>query len=141
MPSREAVLARHGPLDELRTIQVLEESLGPKSIRRLRRYLEDRGQREVLDDVARDASATLRELDDVIHEWTSVGERPEEAVVTPEETLDVQDVLSSVIELKESEAQLFRRAAEDAPSEELRARLVKLASQAEEMAERLQSLL
>lgn len=141
MPGRETLVSRHSALDELKTIHMLEESIGPKSLRQLRRMVDDQEAKDLLEAVARDAGTTLRELDDVIHEWTAHAQ-PEKAqpALAPEE-LDLEEVLSSVIELKENESSLFRRAAEDAPTDEVRERLTKLASTAHETAERLKSLL
>lgn len=136
---REATLPRTDRLDELKTIQLLEESVGPRSLRDLRTIVPGEDRQRVLSEVARDASDVLRQLDDLIHDWTLHTTPPERREkVTP--GLDREEILSSVIELKESEAQILRRAAETAPTDEIRERLNGLADRTETLASRLHGI-
>ena len=145
MPPREtssSAATRRRELDELRTIQLLEETVGPKGLRQLRRAMKDEAGRRVLETVARQGVDDLRDLDEVLHEWARVvGEDgPPEAPVG-HEALPTEEVLRSVVELKESEAQMFRRSAETAPTDRIRTRLLNLAARQEAAAEKLKSLL
>jgi hypothetical protein len=140
MPPHETTITRESPLDQLRTIQLLEESLGPKSLRQLRSVLPDEASQRALEEVSRDSVDALRGLDDIIHEWTR-HETGEKVRPAPTPALDYEEVLQSVIELKDSEAQMLKRAAETAPTDALAARLRELSGSAEDAAERLRGIL
>lgn len=128
-------------LDELKTIQLLEETIGPKSLRQLRHTWDEEEARRILDEVARTSATDLHEIDDVVHEWTRAVGEPVPRPITHEEHLDRSEILSSIVELKESEAQMMRRAAASAPDDGIRSRLLTLAARQESMAEKLRSIM
>lgn len=141
MPRESLTAPKRSDIDELKTIQMLEETIGPKTLRQLRFAFSDEASRRILESVARGASDDLRELDDLVLEWARVEGTPHASPPIHEEGLDRAEILSSIVELKESEAKMMRRAAEDAPSERLRERLLHLAARQEGAAEKLKSLL
>lgn len=96
-----------------------------------------------LDSVTRSAAMHRDELARLIGEWERARSRREgrgesrvrEPVVTPRE------VVESWLDIKESAAELYRRAATDAPTHDLRVRLLALAQEEDVHCERLRRLL
>lgn len=133
-------MSARGPLPELETIQLLEETVGPKSLRNLRNAFTDETDRRLVESLARHHAEDLRELEDVLSAWRRAagGAAPEPRREAPAPERD--EILRSLVELKESEASILRRAAADAPADSLRERLLALAARAEGAAEKLKSL-
>lgn len=134
-------MGSRAPLGELETIQLLEETVGPRSLRDLRAAFDDESERRIVESLARGAADDLRELDEVLHAWRRHAGTPQPAPRRETPVVDRSEILASLIELKESEASILRRAAEDAPAPALRDRLLALAARAESAGEKLKSLL
>ena len=110
-------------LNELRTIQYLEETVGPAGLRR------------------RAAGASL-ELESIIEDWSVIlSNKPRKPKPTQPGGLDTAEIVESFVEVKRSSAELLRRAAREAPSDRLRERLLALASEEDEAATTLSRLL
>ena len=128
-------------LNELRTIQYLEETVGPAGLRRLADALADEDQREVVQNLRRRAATASFELESILEEWNQhLSGAPRRPKPTPPGGLDAAEIVESFVEVKRSSAELLRRAAKDAPNERLRERLLALASDEDHAAEKLEQL-
>lgn len=129
-------------LNELRTIQYLEETVGPAGLRRLADAMHDDEQREIVQALRRRAASASFELESIMEEWnrllTGV---PRKAKPMPTGGLETNEIVESFIEVKRSSAELLRRAAKTAPTDRLRERLTSLAGEEEHAAEQLERLL
>lgn len=124
-------------LTELRTIQYLEETVGPTGLRRLADALHDDGERSAVQELRRRAASASLELESIIEDWSqAVAGKPKPRAPKPG-GLDTAEIVESFIEVKRSSAELLRRAARDAPNDHLRERLLRLASEEEHAAEAL----
>ncbi len=125
-------------LEELRTIWMVEETVAPKSYKRLRALLSDE-KRAVLDDVASASPRTLLRLDQLMRDWEAHrGETPRAA--HPAEELDTRDLIESLADLKRSEAEILDRAAKAAPEGAIALELAEIAEEERALAEKLESL-
>lgn len=126
-------------LDELRTIQYLEDTVGPAGLRRLADALEDPEDRELVQIVRRRAATASFELESIVEEWRrELSGAPARAPAPRDERgLDAAEIVESFIEVKRSSAELLRRAARDAPNDRLRERLILLAKEEDEAADSL----
>lgn len=128
-------------LQELRTIQYLEETVGPTGLRRLADALPDSDAREVVLQLRRRAASASLELEGIIEEWNAaVSDRPRRPKQLAPGGLDLAELLESFVEVKRSSAELLRRAAHEAPTAGIRERLLALAQEEDAVAEKLQSL-
>lgn len=128
-------------LNELRTIQYLEETVGPQGLRRLADALPDEGARAVVLALRRRAASTSMELEGIIEDWNSaVSDRPRRPKALAPGGLDMAELIESFVEVKRSSAELLRRAAKEAPNAEIRDRLVALSQEEDAAAQKLQSL-
>lgn len=141
MKRNESAMHRERVLEQLRTIQLLEESLGPKGLLKLRGIARDADGLDLVDHLMARSQATLNELTEVIEEWGTAANPRLPVREAREERLDREEILQSYIELKEDEAQILKRAATEAPSEDIRERLEVMARREHENAEKLRSLL
>lgn len=129
-------------LNELRTIQYLEETVGPAGLRRLADALPDDAQREVVQNIRRRAASASFELENILEEWNHhLSGKPRRPTPHPVGGLDTAEILESFIEVKRSSAELLRRSAKEAPTERLRERLLDLAAEEENAAAKLEGLL
>lgn len=128
-------------LNELRTIQYLEETVGPAGLRRLADALPDEDQREVVLNLRRRAASASFELESILEDWNRhLTGKPRHAVPPAPGGLDANDIIESFIEVKRSSAELLRRAAREAPNEKLRQRLLTLAEEEANAAEKLERI-
>lgn len=128
-------------LNELRTIQYLEETVGPAGLRRLADALPDDEQRAAVQELRRRAASASLELESIIEDWShAVAGKPRKAKAPVAGGLDMAEIVESFIEVKRSSAELLRRAARDAPSDRLRERLLALAKEEEEAAVSLEGI-
>ena len=128
-------------LNELRTIQYLEETVGPTGLRRLADALPDSDAREVVLQLRRRAASASLELEGIIEDWNAaVTDRPRRPKQLAPGGLDVAEILESFVEVKRSSAELLRRAAREAPTPQIRERLIALAKDEDSAAEKLQGL-
>lgn len=128
-------------LNELRTIQYLEETVGPAGLRRLADALPDGAARsEVLELRRRSASASL-ELEAILEDWNAtVHGGPRRPKQLAPGGLDLAELLESFVEVKRSSAELLDRAAKEAPNAELHERLLALADEERAVADMLQRI-
>ena len=129
-------------LNELRTIQYLEETVGPAGLRRLADALGDEDQRTAVHELRRRAASASLELEAIIEDWShAVQGKPRKTKAAAPGGLDTSEIVESFVEVKRASAELLRRAARDAPSDRLRERLLLLAQEEEEAALKLQRIL
>lgn len=129
-------------LNELRTIQYLEETVGPAGLRRLADALPEDDHRAVVLELRRRAAGASLELESIIEDWSQIlSNKPRRAKPTQPGGLETAEIVESFVEVKRSSGELLRRAARDAPNDRLRERLLALASEEEEAARALQRLL
>ncbi|HWG91608.1 MAG TPA: hypothetical protein VNZ52_12235 [Candidatus Thermoplasmatota archaeon] len=141
MRRKEASIQKERVLEQLRTIQLLEENLGPKGLLKLRGISQDAEGLDVIDHLMARSQATLNELREVIDDWSSVTSNMPVQKAPKEQRLDREEVLQSYIELKEDAAQILSRAASEAPNRDIQLRLETLARRELENAEKLRTLL
>ena len=129
-------------LNELRTIQYLEETVGPAGLRRLADALHDDEQREIVQNLRRRAASASFELESIMEEWNQLlTGAPRKAKPMPTGGLETSEIVESFIEVKRSSAELLRRASRTAPNDRLRERLNTLADEEENAAQQLEKLL
>lgn len=122
-------------LNELRTIQYLEETVGPTGLRRLADALHDEEHRAAVQELRRRAASASLELESIIEDWShAVVGKPRKPRAQQPGGLDTAEIVESFVEVKRSSAELLRRAARDAPNDRLRDRLLRLAAEEEEAA-------
>lgn len=139
MPELTPSLGR--TLNELRTIQYLEETVGPAGLRRLADALTDEDQRAAVHELRRRAASASLELEGIIEDWNHVaGNKPRKPKVAQPGGLDTAEIIESFVEVKRSSAELLRRASRDAPNDRLRERLQALAMEEEEAAMKLERI-
>lgn len=136
----ELEVADERALEQLRTVQLLEETIGPRTIRQLGAVLSDRSS-ETLVRIEEDARRHRAVLEEVIREWAHLARPRREEAPAAEHHLSEQEILESFIELKQSQADVLRRAASAAPNDDLRERLEEVAAREEDTVERLRKLL
>lgn len=125
-------------LNELRTIQYLEETVGPAGLRRLADALTDEDHRAAVQEMRRRAAGASLELESIIEDWSAiVTNKPRRPTPIAPGGLDTAEIVESFIEVKRASGELLRRAARDAPTERLRDRLLALAEEEETAAEKL----
>lgn len=125
-------------LNELRTIQYLEETVGPAGLRRLADALPDEDHRSAVQELRRRAASASLELESIIEDWShAVQGKPRKPRAQQAGGLDTAEIVESFIEVKRSSAELLRRAARDAPNDRLRERLLSLAAEEEQAANTL----
>jgi predicted methyltransferase MtxX (methanogen marker protein 4) len=128
-------------LNELRTIQYLEETVGPAGLRRLADALPDDEQRTLVQGLRRRAASASLELESILEDWTShLAEAPRKPKPLAPGGLDAAEMVESFVEVKRASAELLRRAARDAPTATLKERLLSLADEEEAAAGKLQGL-
>ena len=128
-------------LNELRTIQYLEETVGPSGLRRLADALPDEESRAIVQSLRRRAASASLELESIIEDWNAaVSDQPRRPKPLAPDGLDLAELVESFVEVKRSSAELLRRAARDAPDPRLRERLMSLADEEDGAAENLQKL-
>ncbi|MEA3201907.1 MAG: hypothetical protein QOE90_3335 [Thermoplasmata archaeon] len=125
-------------LNELRTIQYLEETVGPAGLRRLADALPDETQRAMVQALRRRAASASLELEGILEDWTAhVSQVPRKPKPLAPGGLDAAEIVESFVEVKRASAELLRRAARDAPTPSLQERLIALALEEEGAAEKL----
>ena len=128
-------------LNELRTIQYLEETVGPAGLRRLADALPDETARAAVQALRRRAASASMELESIIEDWNAaVRDEPRRPKPLAPGGLDLAELLESFVEVKQSSADLLRRAAKAAPTGALRARIETLAEDEERAARDLRDL-
>jgi rubrerythrin len=128
-------------LNELRTIQYLEETVGPAGLRRLADALHDDEARAVVQQLRRRAASASLELEALIEEWSQLtSNEPRRPKPLQPGGLDLAELIESFVEVKRSSAELLRRAAREAPSDTLRERLEALAVDEDHAAQTLGDL-
>lgn len=128
-------------LNELRTIQYLEETVGPAGLRRLADALPDDEQRSLVQGLRRRAASASLELESILEDWNAiVTNKPRRAKPLAPGGLDAAEIVESFVEVKRASAELLRRAAKDAPTPRLRERLIALAEEEDGAATKLQEL-
>ncbi|HUR69091.1 MAG TPA: hypothetical protein VM370_07575 [Candidatus Thermoplasmatota archaeon] len=140
MPELSPSLGR--TLNELRTIQYLEETVGPAGLRRLADALADDDQRAAVHELRRRAASASLELEAIIEDWTAaLANKPRKPKPAQPGGLDTSEIVESFIEVKRASGELLRRAARDAPNDRLRERLLGLAQEEEEAAMKLERII
>lgn len=140
MPELSTITGR--TLNELRTIQYLEETVGPAGLRRLAEALPDDESRAVVQKVRRLAASTSLELESIIEDWNTLAtDQPRKPRPLSGTGLGFADMVESFIEVKRSSAELLRRAARNAPNESLARRLTTLSHEEDSAAEELSTIL
>jgi hypothetical protein len=125
-------------LNELKTIQYLEETVGPAGLRRLADALPDDDSRRIVQSLRRRAASASLELESIIEDWAhSSSDQPRKPKPLAPSGLDLAEMVESFIEVKRSSAELLRRAAKTAPNETLRERILALAEEEEQAAQKL----
>src|SRR5438067_1188837 len=128
-------------LNELRTIQYLEETVGPQGLRRLADALPDEEARATVQELRRRAASASLELEAIIDEWRHVASnQPRRPKPLAPGGLDLAELVESFVEVKRSSAELLRRAARDAPNGNLQARILGLAGEEDQAADELSRL-
>lgn len=128
-------------LNELRTIQYLEETVGPAGLRRLADALPDDDHRATVQELRRRAASASLELESIIEDWSlAATNKPRKPKAIQPGGLETAEIVESFVEVKRASAELLRRAAKDAPNERLRARLIALAEEEEQAAVKLQKI-
>lgn len=129
-------------LNELRTIQYLEETVGPAGLRRLADALPDEDHRAAVQELRRRAASASLELESIIEDWSAAAtNKPRKPRAAEPGGLETGEIVESFVEVKRASAELLRRAAKDAPSERLRERLLTLATEEEHAADRLREII
>jgi hypothetical protein len=135
-------LALDRSLEQLRTVQLLETTIGPQTVRQLESILAERST-TLLNQIEEDRRRNRALLEVVIDEWARLGQ-PQPAPA-PEPTqpgrLSREEVLSGFIDLKRSQADVLRGALENAPTDRLRALLEEIIQREEATADALRALL
>lgn len=125
-------------LNELRTIQYLEETVGPAGLRRLADALADEEQRAVVQNLRRRAASASLELESILEDWNGIlSNKPRKPKALSPGGLDASEIIESFVEVKRASAELLRRAAKDAPTSRLKDRLLALAEEEEAAATKL----
>lgn len=138
---RELSPALGRTLNELRTIQYLEETVGPAGLRRLADALQDDDQRAMVQTLRRRAASASLELESILEDWTShLTDKPRRVKPLAPGGLDAADMVESFVEVKRASAELLRRAARDAPTPQIQERLLSLAEEEEGAAQKLADL-
>ena len=128
-------------LNELRTIQYLEETVGPAGLRRLADALPDDEHRATVLELRRRAAGASLELESIIEDWSAAAtNKPRRARPAEPGGLETAEIVESFVEVKRASAELLRRAARDAPNDRLRERLLTLAEEEEHAAVNLQKI-
>ena len=128
-------------LNELRTIQYLEETVGPAGLRRLADALPDEEQRAMVQTLRRRAASASLELESILEDWNAIlTNKPRRAKPLAPGGLDAAEIVDSFVEVKRASGELLRRAAKDAPTPRLRERLLSLAEEEENAAAKLTEL-
>ena len=128
-------------LNELRTIQYLEETVGPAGLRRLADALPDDDHRAAVQELRRRAASASLELESIIEDWSHAAtNKPRKPKLSEPGGLETNEIVESFIEVKRASAELLRRAARDAPNDRLRERLLALADEEEQAAVKLQGI-
>lgn len=128
-------------LNELRTIQYLEETVGPAGLRRLADALPDDEQRAMVQGLRRRAASASLELESILEDWNAiVTNKPRRTKPLAPGGLDAAEMVESFVEVKRASAELLRRAAKDAPTPKLRERLLTLAEEEDGAAVKLGEL-
>lgn len=128
-------------LNELRTIQYLEETVGPAGLRRLANAIPDDERRTAVQGLRRRAASASLELESIIEDWTAVvSNRPRRTQPLAPGGLDAAEMVESFVEVKRASGELLRRAARDAPTPRLKERLLALAEEEEGAAQTLASI-
>lgn len=128
-------------LNELRTIQYLEETVGPAGLRRLGDALQDEEQRAIVQNLRRRAASASLELESILEDWNAIlSNKPRRAKPLAPGGLDAAEMVESFVEVKRASSELLRRAAKDAPTPKLRERLLSLADEEEAAAVKLSEL-
>lgn len=127
-------------LNELRTIQYLEETVGPAGLRRLADALVDDDQRALVQSLRRRAASASLELETIIEDWRQAAGNTPRRPKLVEGGLDAREIVESFIEVKRGSAELLRRTAKTAPTPQLQERLLNLAQEEEAAAENLDIL-
>jgi hypothetical protein len=128
-------------LNELRTIQYLEETVGPAGLRRLADALPDDQQRAMVQTLRRRAAGASLELESILEDWqTHLSDKPRRPKPLAPGGLDAAEMVDSFVEVKRASAELLRRAARDAPTPGLQERLLSLAQEEDAAADTLTSL-
>lgn len=128
-------------LNELRTIQYLEETVGPAGLRRLADSLPDDEQRSMVQGLRRRAASASLELESILEDWNAIlTNKPRRAKPLAPGGLDAAEMVDSFVEVKRASGELLRRAAKDAPTPKLKERLLSLADEEEAAAAKLQEL-
>lgn len=128
-------------LNELRTIQYLEETVGPAGLRRLADSLPDEEQRQMVQSLRRRAASASLELESILEDWTAhLSQVPRKPKPLAPGGLDAAEMVESFVEVKRASAELLRRAARDAPTQTLKERLISLADEEETAATKLTDL-
>ena len=128
-------------LNELRTIQYLEETVGPAGLRRLADSLPDDDQRAMVQSLRRRAASASLELESILEDWNAIlTNKPRRAKPLAPGGLDAAEMVDSFVEVKRASGELLRRAAKDAPTPKLRERLLTLADEEDSAAGKLQEL-
>lgn len=140
MPELSSVAGR--TLNELRTIQYLEETVGPAGLRRLAEALPDDESRDIVQEVRRLAASASLELESIIEDWNAhATAQPRTPRPLGGAGLGFADMVESFIEVKRSSAELLRRAARNAPNDALARRLVNLSEDEDSAAQKLSQIL
>lgn len=128
-------------LNELRTIQYLEETVGPTGLRRLADALPDERNRALVQSLRRRAASASLELESIIEEWSQISsDEPRRPKPLAPGGLDLAELVESFVEVKRASAELLRRAAREAPDPTLRERLLSIAEDEDEAATKLSEL-
>lgn len=127
-------------LTELRTIQYLEETVGPAGLRRLADALVDDERRQLVLHLRRRAASASLELESIIEDWRESSSATPRRPRIAEGGLDAAEIIESFIEVKRGSAELLRRAAKSAPTPQLAERILALSQEEEAAAENLELL-
>ncbi|MHB8586559.1 MAG: hypothetical protein ACYDDF_12095 [Thermoplasmatota archaeon] len=128
-------------LEQLRTVQLLETTIGPQSIRQLESMLAERSD-NLLHQIEENARTNRALLQAVIDGWVAF-DKPAPRAPAPkhESRLTREEILTGFIELKESQAEVLRAALAVAPSERLASLLQEIIRTEEDTATALRELL
>ena len=98
--------------------------------------------REVLEDILDAAGEQRDSLASIIREWEATARRARPRIRPDVEArLEPREFIESWLALKESSAEMYRKAAQSAPTARIRRRLEELADQEAALADRLRDLL
>jgi hypothetical protein len=137
---REAVVTEERALEELRTLLVLEEGLGPRAFRRLRDAAGTEEGRRVVDAMIAAGQEMRHDIEDILRAWHR-REPLEEGEPSSKRGLPPEEIVASFVELKNDEAEILERAAERAPAPQIASRLREMAARQRAVAERVKGLL